>query len=87
MKGFWQHSELINQLNATVNELKLLEVTSVEHELVTGVDEEGKEVNMVRLAASISGILQHGGLKRRREIPSSCFQCRGNIWIELQHFS
>ena len=68
MGSYWAHIELTGKCDAAVNDLKLMDVTKLEHELCTGLDEDGKEVTAVKLLTALTGLLQHGGLADEQKL-------------------
>ena len=67
-RNYWIHLELTSLCAKSVDSLQLMEVAKIEHELATGLDEEGKEVMPMKLLASLTGLLQHGGLTEEEKV-------------------
>ena len=54
------HIELTKQCYDQIDRLKLMEVSRIEQELATGVDEEGKEVSCIKISQNLTSLLQSG---------------------------
>jgi len=68
MSSYWAHIELTGKCDTANAELKLMDVTKLEHELCTGLDEDQQEVKAVKVLTALTGLLQHGGLAEEQKL-------------------
>lgn len=54
------HIEMSKQCFDLVDKLKLMEIARIEQELVTGVDDDGKEVSCIKIFQALTTLLQSG---------------------------